>query len=112
MYAEAQRCLTSNAPAKLLRPRTNQIVAHVSGSAVSTRLRRAGRGLLRNLFLGELRSPRHPFHLMTIPVARGKIHAGINSRRILLQNVFDHGNGLDEVAPANHLQSPQASDRE
>ncbi len=67
--------------------------------------RRAG-----HLALGQATLLRYPLRCMTVAIAGGKIHPAIDAVRIFKQRLLDDAHGLDEIAPVQRAENPQAAD--
>src|SRR5512145_2698221 len=47
---------------------------------------------------------------MAVAIASGEIHPAIDAVRVLEQRLLDDAQGLDELAPINRAQNPEAAD--
>jgi 3',5'-cyclic AMP phosphodiesterase CpdA len=100
-----------------LRPaRVDQVVTDVRGAGIGAgwRLYRRGArqldGLARHLALVHGALFCHRLGGVAIAVAGGKIHPAVNIGRIVAQRLIDDAQVLDEIAPFQRTQHPQAAD--
>ena len=66
-------------------------------------------GLPGHFILSHRAMPGDFFHLMAIPVARRKIHAGIHVCGIGAQRLLYHTHDFDKLAPVGRAQETQAA---